>query len=404
MRMRAQVREHLTEELLPFWMGLRDEANGGFIGEVDEEGDRKGEADKGCILNSRILWFFSHACLTLRQEGGFDELAERALSCAAHAFAFCRDAFWDKENGGVFWSVSYDGKPVDTTKHTYCQAFAIYGLAAYYDASGDEEALAMARALYETIEGRCRDENGYLEAFALDFSPASNEKLSENGVMAERTMNTLLHVFEAYTELYRVTREPEAGRKLGEILDLFVTRMYNPVLHRQEVFFDRDYHSLIDLHSYGHDIETAWLLTRGLFVLGDEKRMQAMRPIILDLTEQVGRVAFNGRNLYNECEKGVQDRKVVWWVQAETVIGFLNGWQLTGREDYLEVAKTEWQFIRDYVRDEAHGGEWHGYLDPEGRPLAGNALVDGWKCPYHNGRMCFEVMKRLGAEEEEQDV
>ena len=393
MSIKEQMVKHMTEDIIPFWERIADEKNGGYLGLVDENGIPDPKADKGCILNSRILWFFSRASLALKKE---DKPEEKLLADAKRAFLFLRDAFLDREYGGVLWSVTADGKPSDTTKHTYCQAFAIYGLSAYYEAQGDKEALAMAKDLMETIESRCRDEAGYLEAFARDFGPCSNEKLSENGVMASRTMNTLLHVFEAYTELYRVSTEEKVREKLLFILELFRSEMYNPVLHRQEVFFDADYRSLIDLHSYGHDIETAWLLTRGLEVLNDENMTAKMLPIIADLTEQVYRTAFNGHYLYNECERGVQDRRCIWWVQAEAVIGFTNGAQLfEGREDYWKAAEAVWGWIQERVIDRAHGGEWHGLLDIQGNPVPGQNLADEWKCPYHNGRMCLEMMKRL---------
>ena len=191
-----EMKEHVARVLLPFWEGLRDEEYGGFYGYMDYDLSLDKKAVKGCILNSRILWFFSNAYLTLRDE--------TVLPYAKHAFLFLRDHCMDRDNGGVYWSLTFDGKPEDTTKHTYNQAFAIYALSSYYDASGDRQALALAKGLFELIEEQCKDEYGYLEAFNVRFEPEDNEKLSENGVMAEKTMNTLLHVLEAYTELYRV--------------------------------------------------------------------------------------------------------------------------------------------------------------------------------------------------------
>ena len=194
-----EVKQELTGRIVPFWEGLRDEEYGGFYGYQDFDLNVQKTYEKGCILNSRILWFFSNAYLTLKDE--------KLRADAEHAYRFMKQACVDREYGGVFWSVTYDGKPLDTTKHTYNQAFAIYALSTYFDATGDTEALELAKSLQQIIETHCTDEYGYLEAFTRDFKPESNEKLSENGVMAEKTMNTLLHVFEAYTELYRVTKD-----------------------------------------------------------------------------------------------------------------------------------------------------------------------------------------------------
>lgn len=384
---RDEIEDHLKNKLLPFWMGLKDEENGGFYGYMSHDLKVDKKAVKGCILNSRILWFFSTAALLLEDS--------RYLKYADQAFDFMKSAFVDKKEGGVFWSASFDGTPVDTTKHTYCQAFAVYGLAAYYRASGKEESLELASSLVRVIEEKCRDKDGYLEAFNADFTPASNEKLSENGVIAERTMNTLLHVFEAYTELYDAAGDPELAERMKEMLSIFKDRMYNPEKHRQEVFFDRDYRSLIDLISYGHDIETAWLIDRGLEVLGDREWSERLSPMTSDLAENILRTAFDGHSLPQECEDGNINEDRVWWVQAETVNGFLNEYlKRPDRKEYREAALCEWAYIREYVDDKRPGGEWYSQLDRDGRPYTEKPEVEPWKCPYHNGRMCLEVIRR----------
>lgn len=387
-KMREEIQNHLVKDIIPFWKNLRDDENGGYYGWVgyDLKVDKK--AVKGCILNSRILWFFSNAYTMLKDESLLQE--------ADHAFAFLKERCADRENGGIFWSIRYDGTPEDTTKHTYNQAFAIYALSSYYEASGKQEALDMAKELFRIIETKCTDEIGYKEAFDKAFHEIENDKLSENGVIAAKTMNTLLHVFEAYTELYRVAKLPEVGEKLHWIMETFAHKVYNPELHRQEVFFDENMKSIIDLHSYGHDIETAWLIDRGVEVLGDPAMEALLSPITRDLTAQIYKVAFDGHSLANECERGVVNRHRIWWVQAETVIGFLNGYQKDpSRKEYLQAAESEWQFIKDHVIDKRAGSEWYWEVDEDGKPYPNRPIVEPWKCPYHNGRMCMEVMKRL---------
>lgn len=382
-----EVKEHLLHKLLPFWEDLKDEEYGGYYGYVGYDLVRDEKAVKGCILNSRILWFFSNCYLLL----GEKEL----LEYARHAYVFLRDYCADREHGGVYWSMTFDGKPEDTTKHTYNQAFAVYALSSYYDASGDEEALALALSIREVIEGKCRDEYGYMEAFNVCFEPAENDKLSENGVMAEKTMNTLLHVFEAYTELYRVTGLPEVGEDLRFMLDTIADKVYNPQIGRQEVFFDRTWHTLIDLYSYGHDIEAAWLIDRGLEVLGDPAYKEKLTPITRTITKNIYDRAYTDHSLVNEAENGVVDTTRVWWVQAEAVVGFLNGWQKEPEHtEYLEAAEDIWEYIRTYLVDSREGSEWYGALDADRNPSR-EAIVQPWKCPYHNGRMCIEVIRRM---------
>ena len=392
-KMKSLAKDHLTKKILPFWESLKDEENGGYYGYMDFDLKIDKEAVKGCILNSRIMWFFANAAVTLNDES--------IMPYAKHAYDFMKKNCVDYENGGVFWSVKYNGEPEDTTKHTYNQAFSIYALSSYADAvkhfNGDEkdaeEALKLAFELEKNIETRMKDDKGYLEAFKINFEPESNEKLSENGVMAEKTMNTLLHVFEAYTELYRVTKDAATAEHLRWIFDIFEKKVYNPKLHRQEVFFDKDWNSIIDLHSYGHDIETSWLMDRGCEVLGDAKVTATIDPISTDLADKIYNRAYVNHSLLNECEKGVDNTTRIWWVQAETVLGFLNAYRKTNEERYLAAAEDVLNYILTKLTDPRDGSEWYWCLDENDKPVTEKPIVEPWKCPYHNGRMCMEIIK-----------
>ena len=301
-----------------------------------------------------------------------------------------------REEGGVYWSVTWDGQPLDATKRTYNQAFAIYALSAYYRLTGEPEALALARELFVLIEKKCTDEGGYLEAFSRDFRPASNEKLSENGVMAGRTMNTLLHVFEGYAGLYQAAHDPQVAQAMGRILDIYTTKVYNPELHRQEVFFDKEYRSLIDLTSYGHDIESSWLMDWGTALLEDESARTAVFAVDSDLSDNIFHTALMADgSVVNECERGAVDTHRVWWVQAESVLGFVNAWEKHPRHtEYRDAVARVWRYIQEKVIDRRPGGEWFWRLDADGTPDREKPAVEPWKCPYHNGRMCLELIRR----------
>ena len=385
-----EIQHELTERILPFWMGLRDDQHGGYIGQVDYNLTRHPEADKGCILNSRILWFFSEAYLLLKDEALLGE--------ARHAYAMLK-RMTDETNGGVYWALHADGTVADGTKHTYNQAFAIYALSAYFRASGDREALERAKALFRVIESKCRDAGGYLEAFTADWQPESNEKLSENGVMATRTMNTLLHVLEGYTGLYQAWPDPELKARLYEILDIWETKIYNPNKRRQEVFFNHEYNTLIDLHSFGHDIETSWLAEKTLEALDDPALTARIRPLLLQLADHTYHAAFTDHGFANESERGVVNQKRIWWVQAEALMGFLNAWEKTGEARYHDAVLSQWAYIRDVLADKRPGSEWFWYMNEDGTPGSDQPIVEPWKCPYHNGRMCMEVLRR-GFEED----
>ena len=252
----------LLDDIISFWKGLRDDTCGGYYGYMSQELEVDKTAEKGCILNSRILWFFSEAAMLT----GREDLRQEA----DHAYEFLMEHCLDRENGGVFWSLTYDGLVLDDTKHTYNQAFAIYALSAYYRLTGKQAALDTAFSLFRRIEETCRDEVGYLEAFTRNWQPESNEKLSENGVMADKTMNTLLHVFEGYSGLYLASRDPAVEKAMRFCLKIYAEKVYDPALKRQLVFFDAHYNSIIDLYSYGHDIESSWLIDWGTRLLGDE--------------------------------------------------------------------------------------------------------------------------------------
>jgi mannobiose 2-epimerase len=385
-----EIETHLKEKLIPFWEGLKDKENGGYYGYIGYDLAIDTHYEKGCILNSRILWFFSNAYMLL----GEDHLKD----AAEHAYKFLKDCCIDKENGGVYWSVTYNGKISDDTKHTYNQAFAIYALSSYYDAIKDEEALKIAEELFNLIEEKCTDEYGYLEAFSRTFEPAGNDKLSENGVMADKTMNTLLHVFEAYTEYYRVSHNEKAAARLRFMLDIFKNNVYNEKLGRQEVFFDQKYTPLIDLYSYGHDIETAWLLDRGLEVLGDSGYIEMFAPVTHALAVNIYNRAFVNGSVLNEAENGVNDTTRIWWVQAESIVGFINeGMKIPGTDEgskYFKAAEALWEYIKEFIIDKREGSEWFWSVNADGEPCQ-KPIVEPWKCPYHNGRMCIETVRRM---------
>ena len=387
-KLKEEIKEHLTMHMIPFWTSLIDEENGGFYGKVDDHLVVYKDAVKGCILNSRILWFFSNAYQLLGDSS--------LLESATHAYRFLINQMLDKENGGVYWALNFDGSISDNSKHTYNQAFAIYALSSYYKISKEQEARDTALALFDLVESKCRDKEGYLEAFDRTFLPVENDKLSENGIIASKTMNTLLHVFEAYTELYHVTLEEKVADRMRWILDLVATKVYNKELRRQEVFFDEHMNSLIDLHSYGHDIEAAWLLDLGLKVLDDDTYKNKLKDIIEQLEDHVFEEAFHEDGLDNECEDGVADKTRIWWVQAETMVGYFNAFEKRPEKtEYLEVVLKTWEYCKKNLIDVRERSEWFYEISVDGSRNQEKNVVDMWKCPYHNGRMCFEMIKRV---------
>lgn len=392
----TEFEEHLQKKIIPFWNRLKDETYGGFYGEMDINLATNQKADKGLILHGRILWFYSNLYLLYKDPS--------YLSMADHTYDFIKQYGVDTQFNGIYWMLSYDGKPTDTTKHTYNQAFAIYALSSYYAASGKKESLDLAYQLFELIEHTCKDDRGYLEAFNRTYDHLiDNDKLSENGVMATRTMNTLLHVFEAYCELYRVDHNAKVADAIYNIFRIMYERIYFKDKEQLGVFFDDDYNSLIDLHSYGHDIEASWLIDRGLEILKepiDEDLYQKMHDMVDVLVQKIYVTAYDAQKhaVNAECECGKVATQKIWWTQAESVIGFYNAYErMPYHDEYRIASENIWQYILDEIVDPRPDGEWFQEKDsPQGANLP---MVSPWKCPYHNGRMCIEMIRRLRAEE-----
>ena len=382
----TEVRNELTEHIIPFWNALRDDEKGGFYGYMGSDLKLEKNAPKGVILHSRILWFYSNCYLVLGDD--------KCLENARHCFEFMRKYCVDKENGGVYWMMNADGSVNDSMKHTYCQAFFIYALSSYYDASKDSNALKLALELFETVEKRCTDDVAYLEAMSADWKLIPNDALSENGLMADKTMNTTLHLLEAYTELYRVSSDERVLNRLKFQINIFLDKIYYKPESRLLVFFDRELNVIGDIHSYGHDIEATWLLDRACEVIGDEALTAKVREMNEAVVKNIADIGYENGALNNERDKDKINKIHVWWVQAEGVVGFLNAYGKYGDKRYQDIALALWEYIRSDIIDKRPGGEWYSQILEDGRPDPAKPTVDPWKCPYHNGRMCMEVLRR----------
>ncbi len=391
--MKAEIQKELENHIIPFWDALCDYERGGFYGFVSYGLKTDKNAPKGVILHSRILWFYSNCYLVLRKKEYLDK--------AAHCFDFLRKHCVDREYSGVYWMMNADGSVNDSMKHTYCQAFFIYAMSSYYDASGDKEALELALDVFETVERKCVDSVAYLEAQSREFELIENDALSENGLMADKTMNTVLHLIEAYTELYRVSRNEKVLERLIFQLKLTYDRIYDKDGSKLLVFFDKEMNVIGDIHSYGHDIEATWLLDRACDVIADGgsedfvKLREKISVMNRKIVRNIAGIAFKEGSVLNERENDKINTWRIWWVQAESVVGFLNAYQRYGDSEYENISRSVWNYIKEKIIDRREGGEWYSQVDENGTPADFKPAVDPWKCPYHNGRMCLEVIERL---------
>ena len=380
----------LTRNILPFWMEkMEDEVHGGFLGRISGTGTEDGSAAKGAILNARILWTFSAAYRILGKP--------EYLAAATRAKREIIDKFYDKEYGGVYWSLTPEGLPDDTKKQIYALGFAIYGLSEYSRATGDAEALEYAIRLFHDIERHSFDKgkNGYFEAFGREWGPIEDMRLSDKDINECKTMNTHLHILEPYTNLYRIWKDRELEKQLRNLICLFMEKILDQETGHLRLFFDEDWRSSHDIISYGHDIEASWLLHEAAEVLGDKTLLEKTRLASVSVADAASEGYIPGGGMIYEFhgDTAAVDADRHWWVQAETVVGYYNLWQMTGREDALKKALGCWEFIKEHIVDR-EGGEWIWSLRADGTANTDDDKAGFWKCPYHNGRMCLEIIER----------
>ena len=373
------------DQILGYWLKLRD-PRGGFYGEELSSGEVLRDAPRGVILNARIIWAFAAA----------GEALHRAdyLDAAGWARDWFLEHFVDPVHGGVYWSVTADGERLDDKKQLYAQGFAIYGLSELYGASGDEAALLAAIDLFRTVEALFADpvHGGYIEALARDFSPLEDMSLSAHDINADKTMNSHLHLLEAYANLYRVWPDATLRDSLVRLLDLVCNRVMAPDGHLQ-LYFRRDWSVLPGGISYGHDIETSWLLLECAFATRDVDVVTRVRPYAWAMGRAGNEGLLpDGSMRYERLSDGLFDDSRQWWVQAETVVGNLWLWKYHGDIPAADRALAAWAYIRDHLIDRK-GGEWFWAILPDGLPDLSQPKAGFWKCPYHNTRMCLEILK-----------
>lgn len=386
-----QFELELRENILHYWMEYAvDKENGGFYGEMTNENKANNQVERSAVLCGRLLWTFSIA-YTQYNDASY-------LKTATWFFDYLTSQFWDDTYEGIYWSLNAKGQPENDRKHTYAQAFAIYGLSAYYQASGNQESLALAKKIFALIDHNSYDNinGGNIECRARDWSPLDDMRLSDQEIDSPKSMNTLLHLMEAYTALIKIWPNPLLKSRLDELIHIFIHHVIDQDTAHQRLFFNEQWLSLSNKISYGHDIESSWLLIEAAQASGDANLIAQASEIGLKMAQVVFEQAYTveGSIIYETEADGTLVRKRHWWAHAEAVVGFYNAYQLSGNEYFKKAAIQVWQYIQDHFVDKKNG-DWFRILDEEGTPILSHCKIGPWECPYHHSRMCFEMIQRI---------
>lgn len=388
--LKQELKTLLQDNILRFWLTrMADKERGGFYGRCNGHNHIVPDAPKGAILNARILWTFSAAYRVL----GHPEY----LEAATRAKDYFLSHFIDHDFGGVYWSLDAGGNPLDDKKQTYAIAFAIYGLSEYARTTGDTEAKQWAISLYKDIEGHAYDDhnNGYVEALTRQWDHIADMRLSDKDENGSRTMNTHLHVIEAYTNLLRIWPDEELRRQTHNLLNIFLVHIVNPHTHHLDLFFDDNWQGKRNIQSYGHDIEASWLLHETASVLGENDFLCRVESEVKAIARAADEgLQTDGAMIYEYwTDSGLTDTQRQWWVECECVVGHINLFAHFKDQRNLDIALRCWQYIKTHLVDYEQG-EWFWGCDADGLPDTVNDKAGFWKCPYHNSRMCLEIIQR----------
>ena len=388
-----KYRKEMQDELhniLAYWVNYTvDSDHGGFFGRVDNDNNPDATAPKGSVLNSRILWSFSAAYNATRNV--------QYLQMAERAYKYISRYFIDKDFKGVYWMVDHMGNPLETKKQIYAQAFAVYGFSEYFKATEDEDAKQKAIFLYEAIVEHSFDaaHGGCIEALSREWKPLDDLRLSAKDANEKKSMNTHLHILEAFANLYLIWPDEKLKQRIIDLINIFLDHIIDAQTHHLILFFDEQWNPRGNIHSYGHDIEAAWLIQEAAEVIKDEALTEKLKAVSIKIAAAAteGLDADGGLWYEYNVDEDQLTREKHSWPQAESMIGFFNAWQITQDEKYLEKSISSWHFIKEHIHHKEKG-EWYWGINVDYTIMKGQDKVGLWKCPYHNTRACIEILKR----------
>jgi mannobiose 2-epimerase len=360
-----------------------------FNGKINNENLPIANASIGLVLQCRLLWTFSTAYSSTKNK--------TYLAFSNTIYIYLIKHFTDKVYGGYYWSVKQNGEPELDKKQIYGLAFAIYGLAAYYEASANKEALIKAEELYRLIVAKSFDaiNGGYIECLQRDWSAIEDMRLSNKDHNSIKSMNTHLHVIEAFTKLYSINNNPAVAESIKSLLSIFLNHIIDPKEFQQHLFFSDNWNSTTSSVSFGHDIEASWLLYESALVIGNLNLIETFKNLAIKMASVVAANRDVDGALFHEYDvnTSILNKEKHWWPQAEAMVGFFNAFQLSNDSTFLAYSLESWNFISVKLKDNIYG-EWYWGLNEEGKILD-KEKAGFWKCPYHNSRACIEISTRI---------
>jgi len=388
------AKHDLANNLLLWWATHAvDEINGGFHGEVNADNTPNTRADRFLVLYARLLWTFS-AAYAITHDATHKTLATRA-------YDYLTTHFYDICHGGFFLYTDEFGRVINDRKYTYGNAFAIYGLAEYARVFNHAPAKQLAHQTAALLDAKMWDTQymGYFEIAGREWDYMPHITMHGNGTESQKTMNTHLHVLEAYANLLRLETpdDPSTLRhRVRTLLHLFADRIINRAGHHFHYYQARDWTVTNPNYSVGHDLEGSWLLHEAAQILNEPETLEDIRPLCIKMARagyDIARAPHGGIYTEYDVHKQTYSPQFSWWEQAEGVVAFLHAYHQTGEEKFLQASAATLDFIEANFIDRTHGG-WYIFPPAQGTPFPLKASP--YYCPYHNARMSIEIIHRLG--------
>jgi len=402
LRIATEVETNLQNEILSKWFpSAVDEQSGGFHENYAVDWTRTPGDNKSLVYQARLTWTAAQAALR------FPARKEFYLSMTRRGARELMEKLWDQEHGGFFWTVDPQGRPAaqgKSGKQVYGIAFGIYALAASYEATRDADTLSFAKKAFQWFDLHAHDNTnlGYYEVLNLDGSVAPNGPSVVGAGPNQKSMNTSIHVLEALTGLYKIWPDPAVKKRLKEMFDVNLNRIYSEPGFLT-MFFNADWSRLPGKDSFGHDVEAGFLLVEAAEALRqDEARAWSAARHLMDHSLQYGWDNERG-GLYDSAAmtpQGVVTGELatekIWWVEAEQLNALLLLHGQFGKETskYWDAFSKQWQFISRYQVDHQHGGWFHN-VSAEGKPAGRPYKSDAWTECYHQGRAMLTVSEKL---------